>query len=54
MASERYKKPAKSMAQHYLNGLHIYCLLLRLKINKHTARKVVKIYENIVNPRLYS
>jgi hypothetical protein len=48
------KKPIKSILQHYMNSLHIYSFMCRLKVGKQFAMKTAKAYELVVHPLLYS
>jgi len=47
------KQTIRYVMQHYMNGLHIYSLMCRLKMGKQKALKTAKAYERFVHPLLY-
>ncbi|MDH4028009.1 MAG: hypothetical protein OEU95_04180 [Nitrospirota bacterium] len=47
------KQPVRLMIQHYLNSLHFYSFICRLKISRAKALRVACAYEHIVHPFLY-
>ena len=47
------KQPLRLKAQHYLNSLHFYSLICRLKISREKALRFACAYEQIVHPFLY-
>jgi len=47
------KQPLKFIVQHYLNSLHIYSIMCRLRFCRAHALKMAYIYERFVHPFLY-
>lgn len=39
--------------QHNFNALHVYCQLIKLKVPKVWAKRIITNYQKIVHPILY-
>jgi hypothetical protein len=53
MVSIILKQPVRLILQHHLNSLHIYSFICRFNVNRETAMKAAKAYEQIIHPLLY-
>ncbi len=53
MISLTQKQPIRFRVQHYMNSLHFYSFMRRLKISRERAIKTAKAYERVVHPLIY-
>lgn len=51
--SKQVKPVPRGEIQHYLNALHLYSLLLRLRVRKGIALTMAKAWEWIVHDLIY-
>ncbi len=53
MTTLALKQPLRIKLQHYMNALHIYSFMCRLKVGKEIALKTANYYERFIHPLLY-